>query len=190
MGSTPIASTNRNAVEPAEFDEDSPDSAGFLFLEESENGTKMWLASSVPEVQKLKQTVAHASQRNSPPRPYRLRETAFIFYIKTERTNKTRADPAHNRIGPRGLTHQKILVGDALCHHGGSNLQEASAVCTDHQVALGTGSHRCVIGSVEDALHDALQLGIHFLEGPPDDLRYESHPGGIRFRADGIWYLF
>ena len=21
-------------------------------------------------------------------------------------------------------------------------------------------------------------------------LRYESHPGGIRFRADGIWYLF
>ena len=55
MGSTPIASTNRNAVEPAEFDEDSPDSAGFLFLEESENGTKMWSASSVPEVQKLKQ---------------------------------------------------------------------------------------------------------------------------------------
>ena len=32
------------------------------------------------------------------------------------------------------------LVGDALCHHGGSDLQEAGAVCTDHQVALGTGA--------------------------------------------------
>ena len=33
----------------------------------------------------------------------------------------------------------KSLVGDALSHHGGSDLQEAGAVCTDHQVALGAG---------------------------------------------------
>ena len=70
---------------------------------------------------------------------------------------------------------QYDLVGDALCHHGGSDLQEAGAVCTDHQVALGAGSHRSIIGSVEDALHDALQLGIHFLKAPAQALRVLAH---------------
>ena len=56
------------------------------------------------------------------------------------------------------------LIGDALCHHGGSDLQETGAVCTDHQVALGTSGNGSVIGSVEDALHDALQLCIDLFE--------------------------
>jgi len=38
MGSTPIASTNRNAVEPAESGVKSLGSAGFLFVEKGAEG--------------------------------------------------------------------------------------------------------------------------------------------------------
>ena len=72
-------------------------------------------------------------------------------------------------------SEKECLVGDALCHHGGGHLQETGAVCTDHQVALGTSSNGCIVGSVEDALHDALQLGIHFLKAPAQTLGVLAH---------------
>ena len=86
-------------------------------------------------------------------------------------------------------TMQDRLVGDALCHHGGGDLQEAGAVCTDHQVALGTGSDGSVVGSVEDALHDALQLGIDFLEGPAQALGVLAHLQAGGGHAAGVGSL-
>ena len=99
----------------------------------------------------------------------------------TRREKLPEMRPANRYKKSRALANAALenaleqLVGDALCHHGGSDLQETSAVCTDHQVALGTGSNGCIVRSVEDALHDALQLGIHFLKAPAQTLGVLAH---------------
>ena len=93
---------------------------------------------------------------------------------------------APDRMRP---SEKECLVGDALCHHGGGHLQETGAVCTDHQVALGTGSNGCIVGSVEDALHDALQLGIHFLKAPAQTLGVLAHLQAGGGHAAGVGSL-
>ena len=54
-------------------------------------------------------------------------------------------------------------------------VKSTGAVCTDHQVALGAGGHGCIVGSVEDALHDALQLCIDLFEAPAQTLGVLAH---------------
>ena len=55
---------------------------------------------------------------------------------------------------------------NTLCHHCISNLQEASNVCAEHEVAGLAALDGCVVASLEDVLHDALQLLVDFFEAP------------------------
>lgn len=55
---------------------------------------------------------------------------------------------------------------NALSHHCVSNLQEACNVCAEHEVAGLAALDGCVVASLEDVLHDALQLLVNFFESP------------------------
>ena len=63
----------------------------------------------------------------------------------------------------------------ALSQHSVGNLLETSDVGA-HDVVLGMaillGS---LVGALEDVLHDALQLGVHFLEAPRETLAVLGH---------------
>ena len=72
------------------------------------------------------------------------------------------------------------VLSEALCHHGVGNFYEARDIRADNEVALFAALDGSVVSIVEDALHDALELCIDFLEGPA-----QTHAVLAHFKAAG-----
>ena len=56
------------------------------------------------------------------------------------------------------------LSDAALSDHSVRNLKETGDISTDNEVVLAADFSSCFINSVEDVLHDALELSVNFLE--------------------------
>ena len=64
---------------------------------------------------------------------------------------------------------------NALSHHGVGDLQEAGNVGAEHHVARLAALDGGVVAGLKDALHDAVQLLVHFLEAPAHTQRVLAH---------------